>query len=350
MCKNHGECASGACQADGSCAKAASILYVDSTNAGCVTSGGGTRNAPYCQISQAVAAAIASSVPYIVVSGAPTIYGPLNFNASAAPLTIIGPGRTAAPAAQVGNSSGSNAVTIDVLGSAGLNLTFDGIWFTSSSGTTHSGVSCSQSTTGPFMLTIRNGVISNNGGWGVSSSCPVVLDADLIDSNAGGGLYIGASFGSSTVTNSIISRNTTPAVSLTSAPVNLQFDTIVDNAGPAGGASIDCTGGVVQIDNSIVVNNHTAGGTQFGSSGCNLGTVVVGSDPTTLPSNPIRMTPAFVNATNGDFHLDPTASANTACCVDKVTSTPTSPNHDHDVDLDARPIGAGWDLGADEVH
>ena len=49
----------------------------------------------------------------------------------------------------------------------------------------------------------------------------------------------------------------------------------------------------------------------------------------------------FVSATN--FRLVTGSTANTTCCIDKVTVDPGTPNKNHDVDKTTRPLGLGSD-------
>jgi hypothetical protein len=152
-------------------------------------------------------------------------------------------------------------------------------------------------------------------------------------------------------------------VYLGSAAVNaggFTFNTIGLNGtalAVAAAAGMQC-GGPQVIENSIVIENtKDVSGSQFFDNNCILNNVVVGDD--TITSNgKLTGVPVFLNDTNApDLRLnvtDPTSlAANQSCCIDKVTMPGPSPSPAPlptiDVELQSRPQGLGYDIGADEA-
>lgn len=70
-------------------------------------------------------------------------------------------------------------------------------------------------------------------------------------------------------------------------------------------------------------------------AGCNLANSIVG--PGAVPGGN-NTDPLFVNPSNADFHISPTSPAR-----DKAATGPAT-----DFEGDPRPMGASFDLGADE--
>jgi hypothetical protein len=74
--------------------------------------------------------------------------------------------------------------------------------------------------------------------------------------------------------------------------------------------------------------------------------VVVGTEDTTPSPGAIRLDPDFVDPGARNYHLA-RSPANRACCIDKAAR---QPDLSTDFDGDTRPMGAGFDIGADEVE
>lgn len=353
LCQSHSECSSGVCKSDGSCASANDVLYVDNNvGKGCQTTGPGTKAMPYCEVQPAALAAVLSAKPFVVVAGSVTAYTTaINLTATTGaigPLTIVGPGRAAAVTAKVQPSVGAPAVLVNASGNA-ATVTVDGLELVGTG--TSPGVRCSIGT-GAGSFTLQNSLVRGSPGVGVESSgCKVDIDSSVITLNAGGGVKLTST--NYTVTNTIISANGSMAASSAgvsfdnSSTGTFAFNTVVFNTVMAGVGGIDCgTGTQKPILNSIVWKNTTASGTQLGAQCALTNVVTVAGDDNRGSMS--AMAPSFVSAT--DFHLTPNSAANTACCVDKITS-PTTPNRDNDIDgVRRRPKGAAWDIGAHEVE
>jgi hypothetical protein len=352
VCRAHVECPSGACQADGSCAPAVSVAYVNNSAAACSdTVHASTLAAPYCQVQ---AAAVTSGKPFVVVAGSPTAYAALSFTAALS-VTIVGPGKTALPTALLSTATAAPAVSLAPLAGQTIAVTLDGLELTGSAGAVanrRDGLVCT-ATSGTATVVVRNSLIDGSGLSGVNAlSCAITVDACTITGNSGGGVLL-AGLSDYIVTNSFITANGSGAA--TNAGVVIAngatgvfvFNTVAKNAVAAGVGGIDCGSGAAKtISNTIAWSNTTSGGTQLGAQ-CALDEVVTAAgDDTRGTMN--AAPPAFVSAT--DFHLDITAglAANRACCIDKIAA-PATPNADHDVDGVTRPRGAAWDVGAHEA-
>jgi len=206
-------------------------------------------------------------------------------------------------------------------------------------GGTHNGASCVTGAT----LMISDSYIHGNSSAGVSSSCSLTLDGNIINGNAGGGVKLTG--GSCTVTNNIVAGNGSStdgtafggvAIDRTTTVTSFSFNTVIKNHVTAGVGGVDCgTGTSKSISNSTVWDND---GTQLGAQ-CSTSTIVSGTG--TASGSPVF---------TADGHLQAGAAGNSTCCVDKVAS-PSTPNADHDVDRSHRPQGTTgkWTIGANEL-
>jgi len=358
-CQAHSECASGICKASGSCADAATEIYfVDSRSAATVgacqaahASADGSKANAFCDIATATGAA--TKRPYVVVAGSSAQYGPVSFTTPQTE-TIIGPGPAASPPAVIYGGL-SNSVTVTPGATNNILLTIEGMTIGSSTTpTTGNGIACTQNTGTTANITLRNSVIQKQGLVGfLSSGCTITVDADVISSNQGAGIRVATT--TYTITNNIIAGNGavgTPGVRIDDSPAGsaFAFNTVTTNGGAGNTAAggITCNAAATITDSIIVANNLSSPtGTQLTGS-CTLANVVVGADSTSDAGAIKNMPPSFVSGT--DFHLKLNDASNTACCVDKVTTSPATPNSDHDVDLSKRKKGLGWDYGAHEVQ
>jgi hypothetical protein len=332
-CAKHDECASGVCTMDGSCAIPNQIAVVNNA----VTCDD-VLGKPYCQIQPAVL----SKTPYILVKGSATAYNAVTLAAATdnVTVTIIGPGRSASPLASVAGS-GTAAVSVSVA-TAGrrADVVLDGLDLVGSNGIMKNvGVDCNVSG-GTANLTVKNSSIHDSGLVGLrNTSCNVIIDANVIGpANGGGGITL-ATTPSYVITNNLIGANGQNGRGVTiddASSGTFAFNTVAGNLYPAGLGGVDCGGGAPKtLSYSIIVGN--SGASQVGAQ-CSLQQSVTGG---------AAGTPTFVSTT--DFHLKKDDPANLACCVDKVAAPMTS-GSDHDVDAVGRPIGGGWDVGADEAQ
>lgn len=344
-CKANSECASGACRADGVCAQATDIVYVDNKNPNCPGMRAGTSADPFCQVAEA----LNSPLSTIFVVGSGTEYNAIAVT-TALDKHIVGPGRDAATQAKFSQAA---LPALEVSPSAGTaKLSAAGIVLIGAVATPKPGLRCVPSGSGVAQVSVVRSVIRDSGGTAVeSSNCALTLDADDIYNNSLGGIAIAGS--TYTISNSLIWHNghginpTTPGLRLDSAATGLAaFNTIADNRYVGNPSGVDCGGAAHAIVASIVVQNIAPAGTQFAGT-CTFTDVVVGTTETA--ANTSKLDPAFVSTSN--FRLDMTAgtakTANEACCVNKLTTGTT----DHDVDHNPRPRPAGgnWDIGAFEA-
>jgi hypothetical protein len=363
-CTAHSDCTSGVCKADGSCADAADVAYVNNTPGCRDVMHASTPTDTYCQIQYA---ATSSSKAYLVVHSNATAYNAVNLTATTAaigPLTIIGPagrGATAAKAtiSPTGATVATPAVTVNAAGAA-VTVTIDGLDLIGSSAAIPApGLQCKGAVSSPATVTLKNSTVHDSGQAGVDSSgCTLTLDANVVSANKNEGITV-SSATTYVITNNIISGNGAssgiPGVTITdmASTGTFAFNTVATNGGNntiEGGIACPSTGPTKLIANSIVAqnaHNPMTNGTQFAGK-CQLQNVVTGPDTF---SGANQAAPAFT----ADFHLDTTAgaalTANQTCCIDKVPSA-TSPNANHDVDRGPRPKvpGTALDTGAHEAQ
>ena len=92
------DCASGICGDGGRCVSAAEVAFVDSDTSRCtMTANGGTLERPYCTL----ALALATGKSKVKLAGSATAYAAVTFNFAGGNVEIIGPGRSATPAATI---------------------------------------------------------------------------------------------------------------------------------------------------------------------------------------------------------------------------------------------------------
>ena len=361
-CSHNAECATGVCLATGSCADASQVAYVNNAAAGGCTDATHVSSpaAPYCKIAEALSE-LPTPKPYVVVAGTTKSYDAISVTALVAavgPVTIIGPGRTAA---QGGAATQSALVTSTTgpaasLAAQGSNatLTIDGLELVGASG--FAGVKCSQVTSGVPTLTVKNSFIHGSGLYGVdSSSCTLTLDANVISGNQGGGISL-AGTSSYTIANNLITDNglNGPGVLLSGNVSGLfWFNTVANNKRSGTNAGAFNCGGVTSatapvIQASIVyLNDKNTSGSSTGT-GCTF--TYSDLDDGTTGQGDFSQAPNFVDSTNSNWRIQLSSP-----CVDKITTTTgltggTLP--DHDVDGFSRPRAAsgGYDCGASQAH
>jgi hypothetical protein len=358
-CAAHSECTLAICKSDGTCAASSEIAFVDNTSASCSdTAHTSSPASPYCQVQAAIDAF--GGFTFIRVAGSATAYKPLNLGSEASPInvTVVGPGRDLPTASMaVLYDSAKAGITIFTVAQP-VSLTVDGLFIGGGNFTTSDAVDCTEGSGTAATISIRNSLVKGSPLKGIlNNACTLLVDRSIIYGNQGGAIKTGSA--SFTITNSFMSNNgqlgaaAIGGVEIDSYPGSpapapiFAFNTLRNNAAGStylGGISCPSPSSQkVNIQNSIVVDNTQDTGSQF-SGQCVLQNVVTGTDSF---AGATQLTPTFVAA--GDPHLTANDAANTACCVDKVTA-PTTPNAAHDIDLNHRPKGAAWDIGAHEVQ
>jgi hypothetical protein len=316
---------------------------------------GGSMPSPYCQVIDALNDIGGRHFVKVAPSsetGHP-LYGAIDLN-SGVTAYLVGPGPSASPV--FGLDGGNHSINIAANSGQIIDLTFDGFHFNSTD-TGSSNLVC-DSNGGPTTLTVRNSLVVGGHNCIHASACTLnVSETNLQGALGGDGLFLdsGSSYDAHNV---MISGCGFLGAHITSASKggNFSFNTLAFNGTGGGVGGVTCDSAFTLYD-SIIAGNVQVTGTQFGGS-CVLNNVVTGTD--TLTTGAIASPPAFVSGTAPyDLHLDvsdaPSGGANTmanrACCIDKVpAATPApSPLPSIDIDRDKRPIGAAWDIGADEA-
>ena len=209
-----------------------------------------------------------------------------------------------------------------------------------------------------------NAVFSNaasGGGGGMFLiGSPATLDSNAISSNTAlvcGGLCLGA--GPATLTNNVVADNRVGTASsglcIGDSLFRLLHNTIARNTGGDGSGIYvggTASGGytTVAMTNTILAgqtvgisvqtgNTATLEATLWGSGTWANGTDWAGAGTIFTGTTNIRGDPAFVDPDAGDYHIGQGSAA-----IDQgVNAGVTS-----DMDGQARPLGAGYDIGADE--
>jgi hypothetical protein len=367
-CALHSECASGICDlrgtgTDGQCAVSDDIALVHArdnpTSGTCApplpSPVGGSMPSPYCQVLDALNDMGGRHFVQVAPSSLTghATYDPVDITTSVTAY-LVGPGTSAS----VFSLDGYSHTVREVAASAqAIDLTFDGFNF--SGDTAGSNIYC-DSTGGTSKITVRNSLISSGSNGLRAVACTATVSETIIQGGTGTSDGLLFDNGSSySAQNVMISGWLHAGVETNSSSKGgtFSFNTLSfnGNGGNTGGAICGIT---TRMDDSIISGNSQNSGTQFSSASlCVLNNVVTGTDTLTAGANPSP--PAFVSTTPPyDLHLDvgdapsgPNTLANLACCIDKVpAATPSpSPLPAIDIDRDKRPIGAAWDIGADEA-
>jgi len=205
--------------------------------------------------------------------------------------------------------------------------------------------------------TIQNNIISGNrtasplwpcsGFGGGLYDCDGTIQCNIISGNetacnegaaAGGGLF-GCD---GTIQNNVISNNSalgfggTSGGGLCGCNGNIQNNTIFGNlAGNYGGGLSGCNGTII---NCIIWQNTADQGAQLDASATPSYCCI--QDWTGGGSGNISDNPRLVEPESDDFHLQPDSP-----CIDIGNSIPVLTE---DIEGDLRPLGSGYDIGADE--
>jgi uncharacterized repeat protein (TIGR01451 family) len=212
-----------------------------------------------------------------------------------------------------------------------------------------------------------NTVISNTawwknlqgGGLRFVNSTGTTLNSNIITNNSaagfGGGLYVDNS--DTIMTNNIIADNQAAVAGSGLCNVNsypqLLHTTIARNSGGDGsGVYITGTASTAFLTNTILVS-HTVGITVAAGNTVTLEATLWGTDtwanltdwggPGAIFTGTTNLwdNPAFVNPDAGDYHIGANSAAMDAGVDVSVTT---------DIDGDPRPMGHGYDVGADELR
>jgi parallel beta-helix repeat protein len=314
------------------------VIYVDKDDADCTNDGGGTRAAPFCVLQDAVDEARDTLKDAILVEAPDAetdYYAPVAMS-DAGPVWLVS--RTG-----VAGVKGKDADTPVVFLSGDTQLVLDGIKIYYGLGN-GAGIRCVGTTSDPT-LTVFGSTITDNAGAGVLvTDCTVTLEGNTLTGNAGGGVSLSSC--GFTVTNNFITGNGPTStiggvkIDVPGTPQVFQYNTVAGNfvsSGVAGG--IRCVD-PVEIRNSIVYGNTN----DELATDCTPRSCLIEDSSGAVGENNIRgQSPSFVDALNGDYHIEDSPPS---ICIDAADSDwPT----DHDVEGDARPQGGGYDIGADEA-
>ncbi|HEX4457231.1 MAG TPA: hypothetical protein VIA18_04635 [Polyangia bacterium] len=367
-CQKNSECTSGICILDGSsagtCVDGSAVSTVDNRGMLVATCQAMNPNrngssVPYCDVSEAVAA----MKSYVLVKGSAQPYG--NIALTDQTIDIVGPGKSTTVSAGARLYASNMASVSFTATSGGHTVILDGLELGGdTNGLSLHGVACTNNTGTASNATIivRNSGLHDSSGEAIQSNgCNLTVDANIIGvwgsarGNSGGGINL-TGINTSTITNNIIAGNGGLAAVIagitlgSGSTATIAFNTIVGNtASSIGPAGVDCGNNPTTIASSLFLQNSKSNGSQFGTN-CTLSNVVTFASDGDSKGTMTSGAPGFVSSS--DYHLVAGNAVNTACCIDKipVTPAPTTPNHAHDVDLTTRPVGPGYDIGANEVH
>jgi hypothetical protein len=353
-CVLDAQCASQTCLPDGSCASPLDVLYVSPTGSDLAT----CMPDDHCSLARALA----------LIDGTKSTIrlDPAHYNLMAAvvlprDLHLVGRG-----AILDRNAAGSGEV-IDI--APGTHISIDYVTVTGGDGASGDGIDCNQAT-----LTLREVTIQGNGGSGISTSgCQLVLSHSQLLNNQGAGIvtamasdvvlvrslvtgnaFVGLDFVLTTydIENNVIVKNGGPnglgGVFISQVlPGSVgrrvfAFNTVSQNSGPFGNVSgvlCDQTINVpLAMTSNLVVNN--AGSAQVSGGACVWTYSDIAPGPVPGTGN-LSADPLFVDPVHSNFHLQLASPARDA--ADPAATLAV------DLDGDARPQGAGRDMGADEI-
>lgn len=386
-CEANTECDSGACAIDtGACVLAEDIIYVDTTLGTDSVSCGAQPGSGACKKLSGDQGALAkvSSDRKIVVMAAGTyieqviisnkevqIIGNnaklllMNFVAGST-FNVLGGAMVAISDLRI--EGGNSIAEGSGLSCIGSNLSLDKVALQSNDDAGLTASDCALDIRGSYFgnnlhqglevtagssLELRKSVVENNGFQGILAQSSVVqIEQTLVQGNSAGGLRINNS--SFLLENNIVAKNGNVSANPASAaggiaiengtsktPQILRHNTVVDNSSStnndSAGVVCNTQSGVLAASN-IVVNNLRPGADPQFTGSCQFSFSNVGG--ITSGDGNIDVPPSFVNAGTGDYHL----TAGSAGIDLGGATSPTSV----DFDGDARPQGAGHDMGADE--
>jgi hypothetical protein len=350
-CALDAECASQTCLPDGSCASPLDVLYVSPTGSDLAT----CMPDDHCSLARALAL-IDGTKSTIRLD--PAHYNLLGTVVLPHDLHLVGRG-----AILDRNAAGSGEV-LDI--AAGTHIMLDYVTVVGGDGASGHGISCTQAT-----LTLREVTIQGNGGCAISSSgCQLVVShAQLLNNQDTG---ISAVAGDVTLVRSVVAGNQIDGIDLAASSYDIENNVIVKNGGPSIGGGVflvllrsaarrvfafntvaqnsgpfGSVSGVACDDNAqvplamtsnLVVNN--AGPAQVSGGACSWTYSDIAPGPVAGTGN-LSSDPLFVDPVHNNFHLQLASPARDA--ADPAATLAV------DLDGDARPQGAGRDMGADEI-
>lgn len=317
-CAAHQECDSNACSfATGACAAETDVAYVSSTGGDNSTC---DKSAPCANI----AAALMAGRHYVKIHG--TIDG----------AVVVDKGRTvtllADPGAMLTRGAGGDVLTVK---DTGTSLT---IYDLTISGAQDSSVGIALAGGIPALSLIRV-TVSNNLGGGITSTGSLTIDHSTIAGNGNGGPGIFVTGGSLSLAQSLVSGNRGGGVDVAAAMAKfaivsnkfvgngsgdppgssigavsiranfastnlLEFNTFYKNLSTDGvGSAISCIPSTFTARANIMFNNGTASNLNPTSGTCMhiYSIAAPGAAPTGTGNQ--ASDPMFVDATNGNFHL-----------------------------------------------
>lgn len=352
-CTMDAECASQTCLPDGSCASPLDVLYVSPTGSGQAT----CMPDDHCSLARALALIDGTKSTIRLDSAHYDLAGTV---ALPDDLHLVGRG-----AVLDRNAAGSGEV-LDI--AAGTHITLDYVTVVGGDGAAGHGIVCIQAT-----LTLREVTIQGNGGSAISSSgCQLVVshaqlvnnqdtgivastsDVTLVRSVVSGNQIAGIDLASTSydIENNVIAKNGGPSglggvfiVTIRSGTVARRvfaFNTVTQNSGPFGNVSgVVCgqdVGVPLAMTSNIVVNN--AGPAQVSGTACTWTYSDIAPVPVSGTGN-LSSDPLFIDPVHNNFHLQLASPVRDA--ADPAATLAV------DIDGDARPQGAGRDMGADEI-
>jgi len=196
----------------------------------------------------------------------------------------------------------------------------------------------------------------NGGGIGMSGGLSALVNNVIVGNTAldpfagGGGLYL--LFANATLANNVIAGNQVGGLGAgvyvaSSSTLDLLHNTLAQNTGGDGsGIYIEGSASTVYLANTILVS-HTIGLFVDATSTANLDSTLFGGGTNTAGTgalsnlNPKSGNPGFVDPAARNYHIN-SSSAAVDQGIDAGITT--------DLDDQARPIGLGFDLGADELY